>query len=260
MTRAPRRTGRRPGPSAPGLFRPGADRRPSVELVGVDADDTLWHNETVFRLTHARFNTLLAEFAAEDQIEARLEEVERRNLALYGYGAKGFTLSMMETALELSDRRVGVDVLAEILDAGREMMRHPVEPLPGVHDALERLAKRARLVLITKGDLFHQESKLAASGLGSFFSGVEIMSEKTADTYHQAFARHGALPEAALMAGNSVRSDVLAPLEAGAFAALIPYPLVWSHEAAETPHGHPRFRELASLGDLPDWIDAINAG
>lgn len=228
-------------------------------LIGLDADDTLWHNETLFRMTQSRFDALLADWAEPATVAARLAAVERRNLSTYGYGAKGFTLSMLETAMELSERRVPATVLAEILAAGQELMRHPMEPLPGVGDALERLAKLAPLVLVTKGDLFHQESKLAASGLGRFFSGVEIVSEKTADTYRRAFARHGAAPEHALMAGNSVRSDVLPALEAGSRAVLIPYPLVWAHEAAEAPHEHPRFRLCDSLGDLADWLAGLSA-
>ncbi|MCJ8158110.1 HAD family hydrolase [Sphingomonas sp. LaA6.9] len=227
-----------------------------ISIIGLDADDTLWHNETIFRMTHARFNELLGDFAEPHAIEAELAAIERRNLVTYGYGAKGFTLSMIETALEVSDRRVSAEVLAEILSAGREMMHHPIEPLPGVEDALETLAGRAKLVLITKGDLFHQEQKLAASGLGSFFSGVEIVSEKTADVYARIFAHHGAA-EQAVMAGNSVRSDVLPALEAGSWAALIPYPLVWAHEAADAPADHPRFAELSALGELADWIDGI---
>jgi len=224
------------------------------KIIGLDADDTLWHNETLFRLTHARFNTLLAPWADAATVEDALAAVERRNLGTYGYGAKGFTLSMLETALQISDAQVPASVLAEILDAGRGLMRHPVEPLPGVTEALERLATVAPLVLITKGDMFHQESKLAASGLGAFFSGVEIVSEKTADTYRRAFAHHGAVPEDALMAGNSVRSDILPALDAGCFAVLIPYPLVWAHEAAHAPADHPRYRQCDSMTALADWL------
>lgn len=228
-----------------------------IAIIGLDADDTLWHNETFFRVTQAQFAGLLAPFADEADITAHLGEVEKRNLGVYGYGVKGFTLSMLETALQISEGRVSTSVLSQILEAGREMMRHPVEPLPGVEGALEALAAHARLVLVTKGDLFHQESKLAASGLGHHFAAVEIVSEKTADTYRTVFARHGASPTYALMAGNSVRSDVVPALEAGSYAALIPYPLVWEHEAALAPHDHPRFRELAALGDLVPWVESL---
>lgn len=231
----------------------------AIGLVGLDADDTLWHSETIFRLTHQRFSALLADFADPEAIEIKLAEIERRNLALYGYGAKGFTLSMLETALEISANQAPARIIAEIVAAGREMMAHPVEPLPGVRDALETLAQSAHLILITKGDLFHQEQKLAASGLGSLFHGVEIVSEKTADTYARAFARHGGRADDAVMAGNSVRSDILPALAAGAHAALIPYPLVWAHEAADAPADHPRYRELASLGDLSGWLDELRA-
>jgi putative hydrolase of the HAD superfamily len=224
------------------------------KIIGLDADDTLWHNETLFRLTHERFNALLAPWADAATVEDALAAVERRNLGTYGYGAKGFTLSMLETALQLSDAQAPGTVLAEILAAGRDLMRHPMEPLPGVTEALERLADIAPLLLITKGDMFHQESKLAASGLGRFFSGVEIVSEKSAETYRRAFARHGVRPEHALMAGNSVRSDILPALEAGCFAVLIPYPLVWAHEEAAAPLGDPRFRQCDSMTALADWL------
>lgn len=230
------------------------------KIIGLDADDTLWHNETHFRLTHERFNTLLAPWADAPTVEDALAAVERRNLGTYGYGAKGFTLSMLETALQLSDARAPASVLAEILETGRELMRHPVEPLPGVAEALERLAAVAPLVLITKGDMFHQESKLAASGLGAFFSGVEVVSEKTADTYRRAFARHGKAPHDALMAGNSVRSDILPALDAGCVAVLIPYPLVWAHEAAEAPSGHPRYRQCESIAAMADWLIDASLG
>jgi putative hydrolase of the HAD superfamily len=228
-----------------------------LQIIGVDADDTLWHTETVFRLTHKRFNELLGDFADEETLEARLSQVESENMKAFGYGAKGFTLSMLQTAMEISDGKVSTAVLRELLDAGKSMMSHPIEPLPGVENALKDLADRFRLVLITKGDLFHQESKLAASGLGSYFSGVEIVSEKTPDIYTRAFARHGGSAEASLMAGNSIRSDILPMLQAGGYAALIPYPLVWEHERADKPSDHPRFREVETLAQLPSWLDEI---
>jgi putative hydrolase of the HAD superfamily len=229
----------------------------SLKVIGVDADDTLWHTETVFRLTHKRFNELLGEFANENTLETRLSAIERENMKTFGYGAKGFTLSMIQTALEVSGGNVSSKVIAELVQAGKEMMTHPIEPLPGVEEALKSLAECAALVLITKGDLFHQESKLAASGLGSHFSGVEIVSEKTPEIYARAFARHGSSAQTSLMAGNSVKSDILPMLQAGGYAALIPYPLVWEHERAEKPAGNPRFREMEKLALLPAWMDEI---
>ena len=228
-----------------------------ITTVGLDADDTLWHNETIFRLTHARFVDLLDDHGDAEMIEARLAEVERRNLRLYGYGVKGFTLSMIETAMELCDGGAPPEVVREILAAGREMLAHPVETLPGVDEALAQLAERYRLVLITKGDLLDQERKLAASGLGDLFAAVEIVSEKDRGTYERVFARHGTGAAEAAMAGNSMKSDVLPAIESGAFAAHIPYHVTWAHELAEAPEGHPRYASLSRIGELPDWIAAV---
>jgi putative hydrolase of the HAD superfamily len=146
----------------------------------------------------------------------------------------------------------------QILALGRDLLAHPLELLPGVEEALRTLSERARLVLVTKGDLHHQEAKLAASGVGSYFTGVEIVSDKSADTYRRIFARYGAEAGGAVMAGNSMRSDILPALEAGAWAAFIPYELVWSHEAADAPVGHPNYVELESLAELDDWVLAIS--
>jgi len=226
----------------------------SITTVGLDADDTLWHNETIFRLTHDRFCDLLSDVADKDVLEQRLAEVEKRNLRLYGYGVKGFTLSMIETAMDLTGGEAPSRVIREILAVGREMLTEPVEPLPGVDDTLAALSERYRLVLVTKGDLLHQEQKLAASGLGDLFAAVEIVSEKDASTYARVFSRHGTGAEEAVMCGNSMRSDILPAIEAGAYGAHVPYPLTWAHEMADAPEGHPRFVELASIRDLPDWI------
>jgi len=229
-----------------------------ITTVGLDADDTLWHNESIFRLTQDRFRALMAEVAEPAALDAKLAEVERRNLALYGYGVKGFTLSMIETAMELTGNAAPSRIIADILAAGREMLSHPVEPLPGVEAALAELADDYRLVLITKGDLLHQEQKLAASGLGERFVAVEIVSEKDATTYARVFARHGTGAAQAAMAGNSLRSDVIPALEAGAYAAHLPYAMTWAHELAEPPVGHPRFAELASIRELPGWVRGLS--
>ena len=228
-----------------------------ITTVGLDADDTLWHNETIFRLTQERVFSLMADFAPTETLHAKLAEVEKRNLALYGYGVKGFTLSMIETAMELTGNEAPGRLIAEILAAGREMLSHPVEPLPGVEQALADLADGYRLVLITKGDLLHQEQKLAASGLGDLFAAVEIVSEKDAQTYARVFDRYGTGAAQAVMAGNSLRSDILPALEAGAWAAHIPYEITWAHELADPPADHPKFAELPSIADLPAWVRSL---
>lgn len=229
-----------------------------ISTIGFDADDTLWHNETIFRLTQDRLRDMLAEFADHEVTSAKLAEVEKRNLRLYGYGVKGFTLSMIETAMELTKGEPPGRLIADILAAGREMLSEPVEPLPGVEDALHDLAEGYRLILITKGDLLHQEQKLAASGLGDLFAAVEIVSEKDAGTYARTFDRYGTGAAEAVMVGNSMRSDILPALEAGAWGAYIPYHITWAHEVADPPGEHPRFAELASISELPAWVRGLS--
>ena len=224
------------------------------QLICLDADDTLWRNESFFQHAARRCHALLAPFGDAGEIEARLFETENRNLHLYGYGVKGFTLSMLETAVEIAGDALPTATVREILAVGRELMSHPVELLPGVRETLPRLSAFARLVLVTKGDLLHQESKLAASGLGDHFAGVEIVSEKTAETYARVFAGYGAEAVHAVMVGNSLRSDVWPALAAGAFAVHIPHEYEWARERAETPQDEPRFTQLESFAQLPDWL------
>ncbi|MBB5754488.1 HAD family hydrolase [Prosthecomicrobium pneumaticum] len=231
-----------------------------LAAIGFDADDTLWQNERYYRLTEARFGELLADHAAAEMTSARLLEAERRNLALYGFGIKGFTLSMIETAIEITEGRVPAEVIGRILDFGRELLAHPIEPLPDAETVLERLAGSHRLVLVTKGDLFDQERKLAQSGLGGYFHAIEIVSDKTEATYRTVFSRHGAGPERALMIGNSLRSDVLPALAAGAFAAHVPHELTFALEHAEPPENAARFHRLDRLAEAVDLVRAIEAG
>lgn len=229
-----------------------------ITTVALDADDTLWHNERYFHLTQERFRSLLADYAEAGHLSARLLAAERRNIGQYGFGVKGFVLSMIETAIEVTEGRVPAAVIAELLAAGRQMLAEPIELLPGVAETLERLAGRYRLLVVTKGDLLDQERKLAQSGLGEMFDGVEIVSDKTPATYAAIFARHGAGAEAGLMAGNSMASDVVAPILAGAWGVHLPHGLEWALEAAEPPLANPRFRRLeriTALPDLLDWID-----
>ncbi len=228
---------------------------PEIEVVGLDADDTLWHNESYFAEAQATFVDILAPWTPEGaDVLARHDATERRNLELFGYGIKGFTLSMVETALEVSDRRVSADALADIVELGKRMLAHPVELLDGVADAVEQLQRAHRLVLVTKGDLIHQEQKIARSGLADRFERIEIVSEKDPATYAAVMARAAVAPERFLMVGNSIRSDVLPVLELGGHAAQVPYEITWSHEVVDD-HDASAFPVLGSLADVVAWLD-----
>ncbi|RUU14639.1 HAD family hydrolase [Mesorhizobium sp. USDA-HM6] len=230
---------------------------PHLTTIGFDADDTLWQNEQFFRMTEQRFVAMLAEHGEASQVSANLLEAAKRNLGMYGFGIKSFTLSMIETAIEVTDGRVPASTIAEILAAGRDMLSHPIEPLPHAHETVERLAGAYRLVLITKGDLLDQERKLAQSGMGDLFDAVEIVSDKTAATYARIFSRHGDGPQNSMMVGNSLKSDVVPAIEAGGWGIHVPHELTWAVEHAEAPVAAPRFRQIADLGELPTLVEAI---
>lgn len=223
--------------------------------LGFDADDTLWQNERFFRLTQERFADLLADHADRDHLHDCLLAAERRNLGRYGFGIKGFVLSMIETAIDVTESRVPARVIAELIAAGHEMLAHPIELLPHAREAIAALRDSGEIVLITKGDLLDQERKLAQSGLGDLFDAVEIVSDKTRETYARVFARHGRAQ--AMMIGNSLKSDVIPAIAAGGWGVHVPHDLTWIHEAAEPPQDHPRFREIADLGALPALVQEI---
>ena len=228
-----------------------------LTTIGFDADDTLWHNERFFRMTQDRFAALLGDFCAPDHLHDRLLAAERRNLGHYGFGVKGFVLSMIETAIEVTDERVPARIIAELISAGQDMLAHPIELLPGALAAIERLAPHFRLILVTKGDLLDQERKLAQSGLGELFDAVEIVSHKTEVTYAHVFARHGTGAAEAMMVGNSLRSDVLPMLAAGGWGVHVPHELTWALEDAHPPENSPRFRQIAQIETLPDLIGTL---
>ncbi|MCR8550784.1 HAD family hydrolase [Salipiger sp. P9] len=227
-----------------------------LQTIGFDADDTLWHNERFFKLTQQRFADLLAEHADAEHLGDRLLEAERRNLGHYGFGVKGFVLSMIETAIEVTEGRVPGDVIGEILKAGQEMLDHPIELLPHAREAVEALADGHHLVLITKGDLLHQERKLAQSGLGELFDAVEIVSDKRPDTYARIFGGCPGGAAGAMMVGNSLKSDIRPAIEAGGWGVYVPHDLMWTLELAEKPQ-HPRFVELPDLGALPELVTRL---
>ncbi|MDX8535576.1 HAD family hydrolase [Mesorhizobium sp. VK25A] len=230
-----------------------------LTTIGFDADDTLWQNEQFFLMTEQRFLAMLAEHGDASRISANLLAAAKRNLGLYGFGIKSFTLSMIETAIEVTEGRVPASTIAEILAAGRDMLSHPIEPLPHARETVEKLAGSYRLVLITKGDLMDQERKLAQSGLGELFDAVEIVSDKSAATYARIFSRHGDGPQKSMMVGNSLKSDVVPAIDAGGWGIYVPHELTWAAEHAEAPVAAPRFREIADLGELPALIESIAA-
>ncbi|MCU1483950.1 MAG: hydrolase of the superfamily [Actinomycetia bacterium] len=232
---------------------------PRVDVIGIDADDTLWHNETLFSVTHERFAELLADHVDTDELLQRMLETERRNLQLFGYGAKGFTLSMIETALAVTNGDLPGAHVQAILDLGKALLSHPVDLLDGVREAVESLADR-RLVLITKGDLFHQETKVAGSGLGELFERIEIVSEKDEATYRKVLADLGVEPEHFLMVGNALRSDVLPVVAIGGRAVHVPYEVDWAHEVVpEADLPTERWWRLPTLALLPGLLDEIEA-
>jgi putative hydrolase of the HAD superfamily len=229
----------------------------TLTTIGFDADDTLWQNEQYYRLTEAHFTELLSDFAEGPKISERLLEAEKRNLRHYGFGIKGFTLSMIETAIEVTEGKVSAGVIARILDTGRDLLSHPVDTLPHVQETLEALSESYLLVMITKGDLFDQERKLAQSGLGDFFHAVEIVSDKTAVTYRRIFSKIGGGPERAMMVGNSLKSDIVPAIAAGSYGVFVPHELTWVLEHVDEPTEAPRFRRIEHLGELLSVIESL---
>jgi putative hydrolase of the HAD superfamily len=228
-----------------------------LTTIGFDADDTLWQNEQYFRETEEQFIEWLADFADRETLLARLLAIGRQNVVSHGFGMKTFTFSMMEAALSVSEGKVPAATLGKILEAGKQMLNHKVELLPGAIETLESLAGRYRLVLITKGDLFHQENKVAQSGLAPLFEAVEIVSEKNKATYERAFARHGDGATSSMMIGNSLKSDVIPALEVGGWGVYVPHELTWAFEHAEAPSHEPRYREIRTLAELPDLLEEL---
>ena len=201
-------------------------------LVGFDGDDTLWHSEGYFRAAHAEFEAIVGNYVdlADAGLHERLLETERRNIKLFGYGAKGMTLSMVETAIALTGQRIGAADIHRIVELGKAILAHPVELLPGIRAAVEAVARECPVVLITKGDLFHQEAKVRACGLADLFQRIEIVSEKDAATYARVLSEFSLAPEAFAMVGNSLRSDIEPVLRLGGWGVHLPYHVTWAHE------------------------------
>jgi putative hydrolase of the HAD superfamily len=233
-----------------------------LELIGFDADDTLWHSEPYFQDAHARFEAILGRYLdLEDaRVQERLLATERRNLKLFGYGAKGMTLSLIETAIALTEARIQARDIHTLLELGKGILSHPVELLPAARMAVAAVAQQHRVVLITKGDLFHQEAKVRESGLADLFHRIEIVSEKDAATYQRLLAEF-ALPAARFaMVGNSLRSDIEPVLALGGAGIHVPYAITWAHERehAVDPQ-HPRLRAVSGMAEVPAAVRELNA-
>src|ERR1700674_1475545 len=231
----------------------------STHVLAFDGDDTLWHNESRFHLTQTALRELLRRHVPDADVDSHLYEVEMRDLGLYGYGVKSFTLSMIETAIELTKGQVPAADLEVILGWGKRMLGEPTELLDGVEAALKEASGRYSLLLITKGDLFDQESKLARSGLGEMFAGVEILSDKTMDSYRSLLRRRGIKPEEFIMVGNSLRSDIAPVVALGARAVHIPYHVTWNHEhVPEDSMPATGWYRLDRIGGLAALLESID--
>jgi putative hydrolase of the HAD superfamily len=227
----------------------------NIDLVALDADDTLWHNEPLFTSARERFCALLARYDAAGVPDDHLYDVEMRNLKHFGYGVKGFVLSMIETAIEVTDGRLESADVRTIIGWGRDMLSSPVTLLDGVSETVEELASVVPLVLVTKGDLLHQETKLAGSGLGHHFTGIEIVSEKDAPVYRQVMKRYGVAPDRFVMVGNSLRSDILPVIEAGGHAVYVPYEVTWVHDRVDPERlADVHYHEIPHITGLPGLL------
>lgn len=225
---------------------------PPLTTIGFDADDTLWHNETLFAHSHREFVRLLSDYHDARTVEDTLFKTEMRNLPLYGYGIKSFALSSIETAIELTRGEIAATEIRQIIELAHEMLRHPVELLPGVVEAIKTLREDHRLILITKGDLHDQQRKVEQSGLGALFSEVVVVAEKKVADYERTLGRIKVDPGEFVMVGNSLKSDILPILELGGYAIHVPYEITWAHEEGEPPSAdHPRFARIDSIIELP---------
>ncbi len=231
-----------------------------IELVGFDADDTLWHSEIHFQDAHAQFERILSNYVDLDdaRLHDRLLETERRNLKVFGYGAKGMTLSMVESAIDITQARISATDIHRLVEIGKAILQHPVELLPGVRDAVEAVAARWRVVLITKGDLFHQEAKVAQSDLAHLFHRIEIVSEKNADSYRRVLKECGTAPEHFAMIGNSLRSDIEPVIRLGGWGIHMPYAVTWALEAEHSlAEGEARFLSVREPSEILGALSAI---
>jgi len=225
-----------------------------IKVIAFDADDTLWVNEPFFREAEKEFANMLAEYAQEDEVYRVLYKVEMANMPIYGYGIKGFMLSLIETANVVSGYRVTPQNITAILDLGKEMLNKPVDLLDGVEQVLKRLSGQYRLIVATKGDLLDQERKLNKSGLLQYFHHIEVMSDKNPQSYTALLKHLDIEPHELLMIGNSLKSDILPVLEIGAWGIHVPFHTTWHHEEVEQEIKSEQFVEVEKLADALAYL------
>jgi len=230
------------------------DLSSTVKIIAFDADDTLWENETYFAEAEQRFSEMLEDFLPKHTVLRELLHTEISNLPLYGYGIKAFMLSMIETAIRISDKNIPASVIQKTIDIGREMLDKPVVLLEGVEDVLKSLKGRYRLVLATKGDLLDQERKLIKSNLQGYFHHIEIMSEKKEDDYRKLIRRLDIAPEGFMMIGNSLKSDVMPVINVGGYGVHIPFHTTWAQKKIEVDLKSDRFIVLQKISEVPDFF------
>lgn len=225
-----------------------------INVIGFDADDTLWVNETYFRDTEDKFADLLEKYETKNKIDQELFRTEIKNLDLYGYGIKGFMLSMIECALELSNNQISSKTIGDMLDLGKEMITQPVELLNGVEEVLKSLKNKYRLIVLTKGDLLDQERKLERSGLSEYFHHVEVLSDKKEKNYSDLLEHLQIAPSEFLMIGNSLKSDVLPLVEIGARAIHVPFHTTWEHEKVNGSIENKGYMTISTLTDILEYV------
>ncbi|MGN6381131.1 MAG: HAD family hydrolase [Dyella sp.] len=231
-----------------------------IKMIGFDGDDTLWHSEGYYQAASAAFADIVGRYVdlGDRGVHEDMLATERRNLALFGYGAKGMTLSMVETAIAVTDGRISAKDIHRLVEIGKSVLRHPMELLPGIRAAVEAVGREFPLVLITKGDLFHQEQKVEQSGLSDLFRRIEIVSEKHERTYRRLFEEFAIAPEQFLMVGNSLRSDIEPVVRLGGWGVHVPYHVTWSHELDHgLEPGHAHVATVEAPEHIPQAVAAL---
>jgi putative hydrolase of the HAD superfamily len=228
----------------------------NVDILAFDADDTLWHTENYFQDVQSKFASILDQYAPEQEVHNHFHEMELKNIHLFGYGVKGFTLSMVETAIEISNKNVSAEHIHDIVMLGKSIFDAPLDLMDGVEETLRKLGQEYRLWLITKGDVLDQRNKIEKSGLEHLFERTEVVQEKDPETYSKLFTEHDVNVEKVAMIGNSIRSDILPVLEINGAAVHIPYHVTAHFEKVSEQVDHPRYFEIARITELPDLVQS----